>query len=321
MFFEKVPMFYSSEGVSRATALRSSELNDPTTKIKVLITGKIHEAGLQILRNPPSQMKPPLPLEVVYLPDCSRAELLGQVPNAHVLITRSETDVDKEVLLAGKVLSVVARAAVGYGNIDLAAATELGILVVNTPGKNTNSAAELTWALLLSMVRKVCDAHNSTSKGGWNRHHFSGTELQGKRIGIVGLGNVGHRVAQFAHGFDMEVFAYDPYLSDEVFRRYRVNRCTHLADMLSSIDVLTVHTPLNKETTHMIGAKELSALPKGSLVLNVARGGIIDENALLSAINSGHVLNAGIDTWVGEATCRIGFAFSGFGHSTHRCFN
>ena len=294
----RVDVFRSSDLVS--SALRFSDPSNPPKAIKVLVTGKIHDVGLNLLRNPPANLVPPLPLEIVVRPDCSRAELMKEVADTHVLLTRSETDVDKEVLAAGKVLSVVARAAVGYGNIDLTTATEMGILVVNTPGKNTNSAAELTWALLLGLVRKVTPAHESTSRGGWNRHHFSGTELQGKRIGIVGLGNVGHRVAQFAHGFDMEVFAYDPYLSDEVFRRHRANRCRTLQEMLPNIDVLTVHTPLNKETTGMIGSKELALLPLGSTVLNAARGGIIDEPALLKALNDGKVLNAGIDTWVGE---------------------
>lgn len=121
-------------------------------------------------------------------------------------------------------MSVVARAAVGYGNIDCDLATELGILVVNTPGKNTNSAAELTIGLLLALLRKIPAAHTSTSTGGWNRHHFTGTELGGKTLGIVGLGNVGHRVAKFAKGFDMRVIAYDPYISDDVFRRNQAER-------------------------------------------------------------------------------------------------
>jgi len=186
---------------------------------------------------------------------------------------------------------------VGYGNIDLDASTEAGVLVVNTPGKNTNSAAELTLGLLLAIIRKIPDAHASTSTGGWNRHAFTGTELLGKTIGIVGLGNVGHRVAKFARGFDMRVLAYDPYLSDEVFRRNFAERKTSLEEMLAECDVLTVHTPLNKETKGMVGEIELRKMKKGGIVLNAARGGIISEKALAKLLDEGYLRAAGIDTW------------------------
>jgi D-3-phosphoglycerate dehydrogenase / 2-oxoglutarate reductase len=269
-------------------------------KIVVLITGKLHDVALEILKRPPAELAVPLPLELRYFPDCDRNTLLKEVVDADVLVTRSETDVDAQVLSAAMNLSVVARAAVGYGNIDLDACTEAGVLVVNTPGKNTNSAAELTFGLLLCLIRKIPEANASTQSGGWNRHVFTGTELLGKTIGIVGLGNVGHRVAKFARGFDMRVVAYDPYLADEVFRRHGAERKSTLEELLSECDVLTVHTPLNKETKGMVGEIELRKMKPGGIILNAARGGIVSEKALTRLLQEGYVRAAGIDTWDNE---------------------
>lgn len=270
--------------------------------VKILITGKLHEVALELLKNQPPELSVASPLQIVYLPDAPREVILKEIVDTNVLISRSETDVDSTLLNAGKELRIVARAAVGYGNIDCDLATELGILVVNTPGKNTNSAAELTFGLLLALLRKIPTAHFSTSQGGWNRHHFTGTELGGKTIGIVGLGNVGHRVAKFALGFDMRVIAYDPYISDEVFRRNGAERKNTLEELLIESDVLSVHVPLNKETKGMISEVELKKMRKGSFVLNAARGGIITEKGLLQALNERYIAGAGIDTFDNEPT-------------------
>ena len=280
--------------------LRQTTGGHAPQKIKILITGKLHDVALELLSRPPTELSLSLPTEIAYYPDCSREQLLSQVTDAHVLISRSETDVDKEVLLAGQQLSVVARAAVGYGNIDVEAATEAGVLVLNTPGKNTNSAAELTLGLLLSVIRNIPRAHASTSTGGWNRHEFTGTELLEKTVGIIGLGNVGHRVAKFCRSFDMRVLAYDPYISEDVFRRNGAERRATLEELLADCDVLTVHTPLNKETKGMIGEIELRKLKKGAIVLNAARGGIINEKALLKLLNEGYISGAGLDTFDNE---------------------
>lgn len=273
--------------------------NKPSA-VKILITGKLHEVALSTLRNPPKDLEVGVPLNIVYKPDCDKETLLKEVADAHVLVSRSETDVNEEVLKSGKALSLVARAAVGFGNIDVDLATELGVLVVNTPGKNTNSAAELTLGLLLALVRKIPSAHETVRQGGWDRHRFTGTELGEKTIGIVGLGNVGHRVAKFARGFDMKAIAYDPYISDEVFRRNGCERKNTLESLLAECDVLTVHTPLNEETKGMIGEVELRKLKKGSLVINAARGGIVAEDALLKVLDEGYLAGAGIDTWSNE---------------------
>lgn len=270
------------------------------SKVTVLVTGKLDDTCLSLLKNPPSDLDPGVPVELVVKADCSRAELMSSVGSCDVLLTRSETNVDREVIDAAPNLSVIARAAVGYGNIDVDYATVRGVLVVNTPGKNTNSAAELTLGLLLNMARHIPEADETMKKGGWDRHRFTGTELLGKRIGIVGLGNVGHRVAKFCNGFDMEVFAYDPYISDEVFRRYRVNQCSSVNELLDAVDILSVHVPLNKETRGMFSKDNLRQLRRGAWVVNAARGGVIAENDLLALLEEGHIACAGIDTWEDE---------------------
>lgn len=259
----------------------------------VLITGALHDGAIAGFRANPAFV-------VTYAPDCARDELLQLVANTHVLVTRSETDVDREVIEHAPQLQLIARAAVGVGNIDIEYATEKGILVVNCPAKNTNSAAELTLALLLAMLRNVPQAHQVMKNGGWDRHRFTGRELRGKRLGIVGLGNVGHRVAKFARGFDMEVFAYDPYIAPAVFARNDARPCDSLEEMLGQIDVLSVHVPLNKETKNMIHGKLLDLMPRGSYVLNAARGGVIHEKDLVVRLNSGHIAGAAIDTWESE---------------------
>lgn len=259
----------------------------------VLITGALHESAI-------SAFKANKNLAMTYRPDCERAELLKLLPSAHVLVTRSETDVDKAVIDAATELKIIARAAVGVGNIDIDYATGKGVLVINCPGKNTNSAAELTLGLMLAMFRKIPNAHGHLKGGGWDRHRFSGRELRGKRLGIVGLGNVGHRVAKFAHGFDMEVSAYDPYISPDVFQRYGVINAGSLMDLAANVDVLTVHVPLNKETKGMVDAKVLSAMPAGGYIVNAARGGVCKESDLVAALASGHLAGVALDTFDNE---------------------
>jgi D-3-phosphoglycerate dehydrogenase len=204
-------------------------------------------------------------------------------------------------------LKVIARAAVGVGNIDVDYATEKGILVINTPGKNTNSAAELTMAVLLSAVRKVLPAHANMQSGGWNRHAYTGTELAGKTLGIIGLGNVGSRVARFARAFDMEVLAYDPYISDEVFDAHHAQKAD-LDTVIARADVITIHTPQTPETTGILAAAQIARMKDGVILLNLARGGLYNEDALLEGLRSGKVGAAGIDTWAVEPLGKSPFA-------------
>lgn len=259
----------------------------------ILITGKLNPIVLDILNAHPEA-------HVSYRPELKGEELLSSLENVHILVTRSETAVDKTLIDAAPKLRLVARAAVGVANIDIEYATQKGILVMNTPGKNTNSAAEMTMALMLAMLRRVPQAHAKMKGGGWDRHTFTGSELRGKTLGLVGVGNVGHRVALFANAFDCQVLGYDPYISPERFKVLNVEACASLEEMLSRCDILSVHTPLNKETRGMIDFDQLSRMPRGSYVVNAARGGIIDEQALLSSLQSGHIAGAAIDTWLDE---------------------
>ena len=259
------------------------------TMYRVLITGAIHPIGVEILRREPD-------IEVDFQPDIPYERVLEIIPPYHALVSRSETDIPRELIDRGTSLKVIARAAVGIANIDVEYATQKGILVTNTPGKNTNSAAELTFGLLLAVVRKIAPANEAMKRLEWARHRFNGTELTGKTIGIVGLGNVGHRMARFCLGFDMRVLAYDPYIPDETFQRNRVEK-VDLDTLLRESDVISVHTPKNKETAGMIGHKQLAQTKAGVILLNAARGGIIDEAAMLEGLKSGHVAGAGIDTW------------------------
>ncbi|MCH2266041.1 MAG: phosphoglycerate dehydrogenase [SAR324 cluster bacterium] len=259
---------------------------------KILVTGSIHEIGLEMLRKEKD-------IKIHFAPDLPLAEILKIIAPFHCILTRSETPVPKELIDKAPKLKVIARAAVGIGNIDVDYATEKGILVINTPGKNTNSAAELTIGLLLSAMRKIIPAHIHMSKLKWDRHTFTGTELLGKTIGIIGLGNVGHRVARYAKAFEMEVIAYDPYIADEVFERHHARKCTW-DELISTSDVITLHVPKTEETTGMIGAKEFSRMKSGVVILNSARGGVIQEKSLLEELKSGKVAAAGIDTWEEE---------------------
>ena len=259
----------------------------------VLISGKLNDSAVEAFRSNPK-------LEVIYRPDCSRTELEQLVPRCHVLVSRSETNVDRELIEMAPLLKVIARAAVGVGNIDLDVATEKGVLVINTPGKNTNSAAELTLGLILAMFRNIPQAHATVKGGGWDRHRFTGKELRGKTIGIVGLGNVGHRVAQFAHGFDMKVYAYDPYIAPEVFLRHGAIPSESLKSLAAGVDILSLHVPLNKETKGMVTPAILAAMKPGSYLVNAARGGLVAEDALLDALHSGQLLGVAIDTFEAE---------------------
>ena len=266
---------------------------------RILVTGALHPLALKTWAADPD-------VEVDYRPDLPYRELLPIAGGYEALVTRSETRVTRELIDAAVRLKVIARAAVGIGNIDVDYATEKGVLVINTPGKNTNSAAELTLGLLLAAVRKIVPAHKRMEAHGWERHQFTGRELAGKTIGIIGLGNVGHRVARFAHGFEMDVLAYDPYIADEAFPRHHAHKM-ELDDLIEQSDVITVHVPLNAETTDLIAAPHFARMKDGVVILNAARGGIVNEPALLEALRSGKVAAAGIDTWSEEPPRRNPF--------------
>lgn len=259
----------------------------------LLITGALHQVAQDGFKEYPG-------FHVDYSPDLPRGEILKKIKNVHILVTRSETTIDRELIDAAPELKVIGRAAVGVGNIDIPYATAKGILVINTPGKNTNSAAEMTMAIMLSMLRNVPESQAKMKSGGWDRHKFVGNELRGKTIGLVGIGHVGHRVAKFCRGFDMEVLGYDPYIGPAIFQKHGVVRCDSLTELVEKVDILSVHVPLNAETRGMIDFELIKKMKKGSWLVNAARGGVIEEEAIISALEINHIAGAAIDTWDNE---------------------
>ena len=238
-------------------------------------------------------------MELDYRPGMERAEILEQIGKYDALITRSRTQVDAELLAHADKLRVIGRGGVGVDNIDLEEASRRGILVINVPEANTRSAAELAFALMLAAARMVAVSDREIRQGVWNRKRL-GVELLDKRLGIVGLGRIGGQVSQFARAFGMEVLAYDPYINASRAERLGVKLMDRLEAMLPEVHFLTVHTPLNDETRGMIGRRELYLLPHGAIVVNAARGGIIEEEALADLLDEGHIAAAGIDVFASE---------------------
>jgi len=231
----------------------------------------------------------------------SRAELLERVAGASGLIVRSATQVDAEMIAAAPKLEVIGRAGIGVDNIAVDVATAAGILVVNAPNANTISAAEHTMALLLAQARRVPEADASLRAGAWERRRFEGVELHGKMLGIVGLGRIGTLVAQRASAFGMRIVAYDPYIGDERARRLGVEM-TDLDALFAEADFITVHLPRTRETEGLIGTEAFSKMKPGVRIVNVARGGIVDEAALAAAITAGRVAGAAVDVFAVEPT-------------------
>ncbi|MCV0403181.1 MAG: phosphoglycerate dehydrogenase [Chloroflexi bacterium] len=216
------------------------------------------------------------------------------------LIVRSQTRVDAELLKAAAPrLSVVGVASVGIDRIDVEAATRAGVMIVNAPTGNTIAAAEHTMAMMLALVRHIPEADASIRRGEWERTRLTGTELRGKTLGIVGLGKIGKAVARRAIGFEMRVIASDPYLTDEQVSEAGA-RLVGLPELLLRSDVLTVHTPLSAQTSGLLGRAQLEATKPGAYVLNVARGGIVDEAALADVLRSGHIAGAAVDVYSAE---------------------
>ncbi len=229
-----------------------------------------------------------------------RARLLDAVVESDALVVRSHTRVDAELLDRARRLRVVGRAGVGVDNIDVELATERGVMVVNAPESNVVSAAEHTMAFMLTLARNLPVADRELKAGTWPEAKPRGVELLGKTLGIVGLGRVGSAVAVRAGAFGMRVIAYDPYVSDERFRTFGAERMESLDRLMGEADYVTLHTPKTDETTGMVGRRELSLAREGVRVINCARGGIIDEAALVEALEDGRVAAAGIDVFDGE---------------------
>lgn len=227
-------------------------------------------------------------------------EALAQVlRDVDAVIVRSSTRITRDVLGNGQRLRVIGRAGVGVDNIDVEAATEHGIAVLNAPSGNTISAAEHAFALLLALIRHIPAADRSMRAGEWDRKRFAGIELSGKTLGLVGAGRIGSEVARRARAFGMRVVVHDPFLSEEHARALDVERAT-LDHVLETADVLSMHVPLTEATAGMIGAAQLARLRKGAVVINAARGGVVDEAALQASLESGHLRGAALDVYEAE---------------------
>lgn len=260
---------------------------------RVLVSEEIAASGLEELRKAGHEVDVRLGL--------SPEELIEAIAGANAIIIRSSTKVDATTLEAAKDLVVVGRAGIGLDNVDVAKATELGIMVVNAPQSNILSAAEQTMALLLAQARNIPQAHSALKNGKWERSKWEGVELYGKTLGVVGLGKIGALVAQRALAFGMHLVAYDPYISEERARHMGVE-LMDFDTLLGRSDFITIHLPRNKETTNLLNAESLQKVKQGVRIINVARGGIINEVDLAAAIRSGHVQGAALDVFEKEPT-------------------
>ncbi|QDV34222.1 phosphoglycerate dehydrogenase [Tautonia plasticadhaerens] len=262
---------------------------------RVLVTDKVSEEGLALLKAEPD-------FEVIV-----RTELAKDVPGlkaalreADALVVRSGTQVTAEILEGQTRLKAIARAGVGVDNIDVPAATKNGIVVMNTPGGNTVSTAEHTMALMLALSRNVPQADASLKAGRWDRNKLTGRQLEGKTLGIIGMGRVGQAVAQRALGFEMRVLGFDPFLSAERATELGIESIPHLHQLWGQCDYITLHTPLTADTKDLINAETIAQMRPGVRIINCARGGLIDPAALREAIDSGHVAGAAVDVFEPE---------------------
>jgi len=260
--------------------------------MKVLVADKISPKGVAWLRQQPG-------LEVVEAYGSTPAQILELVKDVHAIAVRSETKITAEVFAAAPLLKVVGRAGVGVDNVDVDAATERGVIVMNTPSGNTVATAELTFTHLLCGARPVPQAAASMREGKWDRKSFSGVELFRKTLGIIGLGRIGSEVAKRGQAFGMRVLAYDPYLAPSRAKAMQVEAVT-LDELLAQSDFITVHMPLTDDTHYLIDEGALAKTKKGVKLFNCARGGIVKEAALLAGLKSGQVGGAGLDVFEDE---------------------
>ena len=259
---------------------------------KVLVSDSLAEQGVTVLEQAAG-------IEVINRPGCSPDELLELIADVDGLVIRSGTKVTADVLAAARNLRIIGRAGIGVDNIDTAAATEHGVIVVNTPEGNNITTAEHAIALMVSLARHIPQATASMKAGKWEKKKFQGMELYNRTLGVLGAGNIGRFVVSRAKGLGMKVIVHDPYLTAEAAARLEVQR-VELDEMMSRADIVTVHVPKTKETTGILGAEEFAKAKPGLIVINAARGGIVDEKALLDALESGQVGGAGLDVFVEE---------------------
>ncbi|PLX71224.1 MAG: phosphoglycerate dehydrogenase [Denitrovibrio sp.] len=262
-------------------------------KYKVLITDHISQDGVDILKSDKD-------IEVDIKAGIKNADLKKIISGYDAIITRSGTTVTPELIEKPGKLKIIGRAGVGLDNVDIEAASMKGIIVMNAPTGNTLAACELTMAMMLSVVRKVPAANQSTKSGAWDRKKFMGIQLYRKTLAVIGLGRIGGNVAKRCKAFDMKVVAYDPYIKRSRAEALGVELCNTLEDALAQADVVTFHTPLTDETKNMITKKHIDKMKDGVVIINCARGGIINELDLVDACKSGKVWGAGLDVFEEE---------------------
>jgi D-3-phosphoglycerate dehydrogenase / 2-oxoglutarate reductase len=265
---------------------------------KVLVTDSISDTGLVDLYEHPNfvvEKMTGIPFE----------ELIEIIGNYDALIVRSQTQVTEELLAHAHRLQVIARAGVGVDNINVHAATRKGIIVINAPGANTIAATEHTLAMMLALTRNLPQAHQMTTSGEWNRNSFQGVELYRKTLGIIGMGKIGTEVAKRTKSFEMNILGFDPYLTEERAKNLGIKKAS-LDEIAFESDFITLHTPLTNTTRNLIDEDYIEKTKKGVRFINCARGGIIDEQALIRAIDSGHVAGAALDVFQTEPPTQLG---------------
>ena len=259
---------------------------------KILVADKIAPAGVAFLKQQPG-------FEVIEAYGSSPEKILSLVGDVSAILVRSETKITREVIAAAPQLTCVGRAGVGVDNIDIEAATERGVIVMNTPSGNTIATAELTFTHLLCCARPVPTAAATMREGKWERKNLSGTELYEKTLGVLGLGRIGSEVAKRALAFGMKVLGYDPYLTEARAKALGITMASK-EDVFANADYITVHMPLTDQTKNMIDTAAIEKMKPGVHIVNVARGGLVNEEALLAALQSGKVASAGLDVFVKE---------------------
>jgi len=259
--------------------------------MKILIADSVDESVVNILKSDPTWT-------VVNLPK-TKGKVEDEIRDADALLVRSATKVTAELMDKAKSLRVIGRAGVGVDNVDLDAATRKGVLVMNTPGGNAISVAEHTMTMLLAMAHPVAQADASMKSGKWDKKKFTGSELRDKTLGLIGLGTIGTEVARLAQAHKMKVIAFDPYVSTVLATEQNI-RLVPLEELLKTSDFISLHSSLTPETRHLINAQTLALTKKGVRIANCARGELVDEAALLAALESGHVAGAGLDVFEAE---------------------
>lgn len=259
---------------------------------KILVSDSLSEEGLKLLEAEKD-------FQVDVKTDFTPQTLREAIPGYDALLVRSATKVTRQIIEAADRLKVIGRAGVGLDNIDLEAATQKGIIVMNTPAGNTISTAEHTLSMILALSRNIPQANSSMKNGEWKRSKFMGVELYHKTLGILGLGRIGAEVARRAQSFGMKILAYDPFLNKEVAQSLGIE-VVELKELCAQSDYITVHTPLSEETRHMLSDAQFEMMKKGVRLINCARGGVVDEKALAKAVREGRVAGAAIDVFEKE---------------------